>query len=246
CIKKDVSENLFSIKNLSLKIKRGEILGIAGVEGNGQKELAESIMGLLKVDSGKILINGKEIQNLTPSEVLKHKVSIIHEDRHKRGLVLDFSVAENAVLEKYKENPFSLNGILNYKAINSFTKNLIKDYSISPERCHKRRIRKLSGGNQQKLIIGREVSSDPDLLIAVQPTRGLDVGAIEYVHKTLIKEREKGRAILLISLELDELLALSSRIAVIYNGEILGSFNREEANEENIGFLMTGGNENTE
>ena len=244
CIKKDSAENLFDVNNLSLSVKRGEILGLCGVEGNGQKELAESIMGLRKVDSGEILINGKEIQNLTPSEVIKNKVSIIHEDRHKRGLILDFSVAENAVLEKYRENPFSVNGILNYKSINAFTKGLIKEYSISPERCHRKRIRKLSGGNQQKLIIGREIFNNPDLLIAVQPTRGLDVGAIEYVHKTLIKERDKGRAILLISLELDEILALSSRVAVIYNGEILGIFNRDEATEECIGYLMTGESEN--
>ena len=244
CIKKETSESLFAVKNLSLKIRKGEILGLAGVEGNGQKEIAEAIMGLRKVSSGKIIINGKEIQNLTPYEVIKNKVSIIHEDRHKRGLILDFSVAENAVLEEYRESPFSRNGILNYKAINKFTKELIKQYDIAPERCHRRRIRKLSGGNQQKVIIGREVHSNPDLLIAMQPTRGLDVGAIEYVHKTLIKEREKGRAILLISLELDEILALSSRVAVIYNGEILGSFSRKEANEENVGFLMAGGNEN--
>lgn len=244
CIKKDSTENLFAVNNLSLSVKRGEILGISGVEGNGQKELAESIMGLRKVDSGEILIDGKEIQNLTPSEVIKNKVSIIHEDRHKRGLILDFSVAENAVLEKYRENPFSINGILNYKSINAFTKDLIKEYNISPERCHRKRIRKLSGGNQQKLIIGREVSNNPDLLIAVQPTRGLDIGAIEYVHKTLIKERDKGRAILLISLELDEILALSSRVAVIYNGEILGTFNRDEATEECVGYLMTGESEN--
>ena len=244
CIKKDSSENLFAVNNLSLSIKKGEILGLAGVEGNGQKEIAESIMGLRKVYSGSIKINGKEIQNLSPREVIKNKVSIIHEDRHKRGLILDFSVAENAVLEEYRERPFSKNGILNYSAINKFTKDLIVKYNVSPEKCHRRKIRKLSGGNQQKVIIGREVHSNPDLLIAMQPTRGLDVGAIEYVHKTLIEERDKGRAILLISLELDEILALSSRVAVIYNGEILGTFNREEANEENVGYLMAGGNEN--
>lgn len=244
CIKKDSSENLFAVNNLSLSIKRGEILGLAGVEGNGQKEIAESIMGLRKVYSGSIKINGKEIQNLSPCEVIKNKVSIIHEDRHKRGLILDFSVAENAVLEEYRERPFSKNGILNYSAINKFTKDLIVKYNVSPEKCHRRRIRKLSGGNQQKVIIGREIHSNPDLLIAMQPTRGLDVGAIEYVHKTLIEERDKGRAILLISLELDEILALSSRVAVIYNGEILDTFNREDANEENVGYLMAGGNEN--
>lgn len=245
CIKNDTAKDLYSVNNLSLSIRRGEILGLCGVEGNGQKELAESIMGLRKVESGEILINGKEIQNLSPKEIIENKVAIIHEDRHKRGLILDFSVAENAVLEKYKKTPFSLNGILKYSAINKFTKELISEYSISPEKCHRRKIRKLSGGNQQKLIIGREIYNDPDLLIAMQPTRGLDVGAIEYVHKTLIKERDKGRAILLISLELDEILALSSRIAVIYNGEILGTFNRNEATEENIGYLMAGESENS-
>lgn len=235
------SNHLLAIKNLSLQVKRGEILGIAGVDGNGQKELVEAISGLLKAQSGTIKINGKEIQNTKPKNVIKNKISTIPEDRQKRGLVLDLSVAENAILEKYNERPFSRHGILHYSEINKFTNNLIAEYDVRPKDCKKEPIKELSGGNQQKIIIGREIANEPDLLIAVQPTRGLDVGAIEYVHKTLIEQRDKGKAILLISLELDEIMSLSDTIAVIYNGEIQGVYDQNEVDENTIGLLMAGG-----
>ena len=240
-VQSEHSNQILSIKNLSLNVRRGEILGLSGVDGNGQKELVEAITGLLRVQSGTIKINGKEIQNTKPKNVIKNKISTIHEDRQKRGLVLDLSVAENAILEKYNEKPFSRHGILHYSEINKFTSDLIKDYDVRPKECKKTPIKGLSGGNQQKIIIGREISNEPDLLIAVQPTRGLDVGAIEYVHKTLIEQRDKGKAILLISLELDEVMSLSDTIAVIYNGEIQGVYEQNEVDENTIGLLMAGG-----
>ncbi len=182
-----------------------------------------------------------EIQNTTVENVIKNKVSTIHEDRQKRGLVLDFSVAENMVIEKYKSEPYCKNGLLVKDKIMAHTKELINQYDIRPDNCESLPIRGLSGGNQQKVIIAREVYNDPDLLIAVQPTRGLDVGAIEYVHKTLIRERDKGKAVLLISLELDEVMNVSDTIAVISEGTIVGTFKQGEVDENTIGLLMAGG-----
>ncbi|XOQ48802.1 MAG: Ribose import ATP-binding protein RbsA [Eubacteriales bacterium] len=235
---------LDAVKNLSLKVRKGEIVGIAGIDGNGQKELVEAITNLTKAESGTIKINGVEIQNTTPRNVIDHKISTIHEDRQKRGLVLPFTVAENMVIEKYREQPYSKGGMLNSSEILAFTKNLIKEYDIRPENCENQAARGLSGGNQQKVIIAREISNEPDLLIAVQPTRGLDVGAIEYVHKTLIRERDKGRAILLISLELDEVMNVADTIAVIYAGSIVSTFKQGEVDENTIGLLMAGGKKN--
>ena len=236
-----VHKGINALKGLSLKIRSGEILGIAGVDGNGQKELVEVITCLCKVKSGKIKINGREIQNTKPRNVIKNKISTNHEDRQRRGLVLDFSVAENVILEKYNERPYSNGGLLNYREINKFADDIISEYDVRPEDCNKMQIRGLSGGNQQKVIIGREIANNPDLLIAVQPTRGLDVGAIEYVHKILVEQRDKGKAVLLISLELDEVLSVADRIAVIYDGKIVGEFAQNEVNENTIGLLMAGG-----
>ena len=232
------------VKNLSLEVHRGEIYGLAGVDGNGQKELLECIINKKYAVSGQILINGKEIQNTSVRNVFNNKVSVIHEDRHKDGAILDMSVADNAILEKYREYPFNQRGFLIYEERDKFTKKLIEEYNIRPVDCEYTKIRNLSGGNQQKLIIGREIANDPELLIAVQPTRGLDVGAIEYVHKTLINLRDKGKAILLISLELDEILSVSDKIGVIYDGSIIGELDQEEADENNVGLLMAGGNKN--
>lgn len=230
-----------ALKGLSLQIRKGEILGIAGVDGNGQKELVEAITGLSRVKSGTIKINGKEVQNTRPRNVIKNKISTIHEDRQRRGLVLDFSVAENVILEKYSEAPYSHKKMLNFSEINKFADKIISEYDVRPKNCNKLAIRGLSGGNQQKVIIGREIANNPDLLIAVQPTRGLDVGAIEYVHKILVEQRDKGKAILLISLELDEILSVADRVAVIYDGKIVGEFAQNEVNENKIGLLMAGG-----
>ena len=235
---------LEAVKNLSLSVRTGEIVGIAGVDGNGQTQLVEAITCLSRAESGTIKINGEEIQNTTPRNVIDHKVSTIHEDRQRRGLVLPFTVAENTALEKYRTGEFSRHGVLDRGKMASFAKKLIEDYDIRPAGCENQLARGLSGGNQQKVIIAREISNAPDLLIAVQPTRGLDVGAIEYVHKMLVKERDAGKAILLISLELDEIMTLADTIDVIYAGSIVGSFKQGEVNENTIGFLMAGGKRN--
>ncbi len=237
---------LEAVKNLSLKVHKGEIVGIAGIDGNGQKELVEAITSLTHAESGTIKIDGQEIQNTSPRNVIDHKVATIHEDRQRRGLILPFTVSENALIEKYRTSEFNRRGMLNHGKMTAYTKKLIEDYDIRPAGCEEHPVRGLSGGNQQKVIIAREISNNPDLLIAVQPTRGLDVGAIEYVHKTLIRERDAGKAILLISLELDEVMNVSDTIDVLYAGTIVESFKQGEVDENTIGLLMAGGklNEN--
>lgn len=230
-----------AVKDLSLKIHRGEIFGIAGVDGNGQNELVEAITCLTRAESGTIKINGEEIQNTTPQNVIRHKISTIPSDRQRHGLVLDFSCEQNTILEKYRSSPFSRRGVLQNGEIAAYAEKLIRDYDVRPSTCALQPARSLSGGNQQKLIIAREISNEPDLLIAVQPTRGLDVGAIEYVHKMLVHERDAGKAVLLISLELDEVLSVSDTVAVLYGGSILGTFRQDQADEKTIGLLMAGG-----
>ena len=230
-----------AVRGLDLSVRAGEIVGLAGIDGNGQKELVEAITCLSRAKAGTIKVNGAEIQNTTPRNVIDHKVSTIHEDRQRRGLVLPFTVAENAVLEKYRTPEFGAHGVLDRAKMHEFTEQLIRDYDIRPADCADRSAAGLSGGNQQKVIIAREVSNNPAVLIAVQPTRGLDVGAIEYVHRALIAERDRGTAILLISLELDEVMSVSDTIDVIYNGRITGSFKQGEVDENRIGLLMAGG-----
>ena len=229
------------VKNLSLEVRRGEILGIAGIDGNGQHELVEAIMNMVPSKAGSIRVRDKEIQNRTPSDTLAAGIATIPEDRHKHGLVLDFTVAENFVIEKFRREPFSRKGVLNLKAIRSHATELIERFDVRPAGCENSAARGLSGGNQQKLIIAREVDNDPDVLIAVQPTRGLDVGAIEYVHKALIEARDQGKAVLLVSLELDEVMDVSDRIAIIYDGTIVDTIDAENADENHIGLLMAGG-----
>lgn len=229
------------IDGLNLTVKRGEIYGIAGIDGNGQKELIEAITNLVKVKSGTIKVDGVEIQNKTPKFTIDNKVATIHEDRLRRGLVPDFSVSENSVLEIFYEKPYSSGGILNKKEIDKFTDSIINEYDVRPADGKNLKARSLSGGNQQKLIIGRQVSLNPDLLIAMQPTRGLDVGAIEYVHKSLIRQRDEGKAVLLISFELDEVMNVSDKIGVIYKGKIQDEFKAGDKNEQEIGLLMAGG-----
>lgn len=230
-----------AVKGLSLQVRSGEIVGIAGIDGNGQKELIEALSGFIKTKSGRICVRGKELQNTTPHNILDSGVSIIPEDRHKRGLVLEFTVVENAVLNKYRKEPFSHKGILKKAEMEKFAQKLIDECDVRPAGCAMTQAGNLSGGNQQKLIIGREVSNNPDLLVAVQPTRGLDVGAIEQVHKTLIRERDKGKAILLVSFELDEVMNVSDTIAVIYDGAIQDTFAQGTVDENTIGLLMAGG-----
>jgi len=236
------NRGLRAVDGLSLEVRRGEILGIAGVDGNGQKELVEALTGLRKVESGKVLINGVEKTGHTPRDILDSRVATIPEDRQKRGLVRDFTIAENLILENFRKKPFSNRGILNFSAISEFARDLLERFDIRP-RNEMARGWSLSGGNQQKVIIAREVTNDPDLLIASQPTRGLDVGAIEYVHQSLVAQRDKDKAVLLVSLELDEVMDLSDRIAVIYEGRIVGQLNSDEADENTLGLMMAGGGE---
>jgi general nucleoside transport system ATP-binding protein len=227
------------VNNLNLKIKAGEIVGIAGVDGNGQSELIEAITGLRKAEGGTISLNGKDIRNLSPRKITESGIGHIPQDRHKHGLVLDFPIGDNIVLQTYYKKPFSKYGVLNFKEIYDKARKLIKEYDVRTPTEYTE-ARALSGGNQQKAIIGREIDRDPDLLIAAQPTRGLDVGAIEFIHKRLIEQRDNGKAVLLISFELDEIMNVSDRIAVIYEGEIVAVVDPAETTEQELGLLMAG------
>lgn len=233
-----------ALKGLNLQVRKGEIVGIAGIDGNGQKELVFAMNGMLRAEAGSIRVNGKELVNTNVRTAILSGISMIPEDRQKYGMVMEFTVRENAVLKQYRMEPFSKKGILNNHKIDEFTEELIRRYDVRPEDCKDQRAGGLSGGNQQKVIIGREIAMDPELLIAVQPTRGLDVGAIEMVHRTLIGERDRGKAVLLISYELDEIMSLSDTIAVLYDGQIRGTFPQGTVDEQRIGLLMAGGKVN--
>lgn len=234
------SKKVLGLNGVSIEVRAGEILGIAGVEGNGQSELVEAVTGLRKAESGSIRLKGKDISGLGIRDRNESGIGHIPEDRHKRGLVLDYTLAENMVLEVYYREPFSRNGILNKPAIRSYAERIIESFDVRTGQGAASIARSLSGGNQQKAIIGREIEGDPDLLIAVQPTRGLDVGSIEYIHKRLIAHRDRGKAVLLISLELDEVLNVSDRIAVLNNGEVVGIVQASDTNENELGLMMAG------
>jgi ABC-type uncharacterized transport system ATPase subunit len=229
------------VEGLSLDVRSGEIMGVAGVDGNGQTELIEAITGLRKAKSGSIQVSGKDITGFKPRKVTEAGIGHIPQDRHKHGLVLDFTVGENILLQTYYQKPFTQNGVLNYPKMYEKARQLIEEYDVRTP-SEKALARSMSGGNQQKAIIAREVDRSPDLLIAAQPTRGLDVGAIEFIHRKLIEERDKGRAILLVSLELDEVLNVSDRIAVIYEGKIVAILDAKDTDEKELGLLMAGGN----
>ena len=237
-----VNENrgIPAVKNLSLDVRAGEIVGIAGIDGNGQSELIQAITGLRKVKSGTINIKGKNVVGLPPRKITEMKVSHVPEDRHRDGLVLDMTISENIALQTYYKEPLSKNGILNYTNIHNYARKLMEEFDVRAANDYVP-ASALSGGNQQKAIIAREVDRDPDLLIVSQPTRGLDVGAIEYIHKRLIGERDKGKAVLVVSFELDEILNLSDRIAVIHDGKIQGIVTPAETNKQELGILMAGG-----
>ena len=237
-----VNENrgIPAVKNLSLDVRAGEIVGIAGIDGNGQSELIQAITGLRKVKSGTINIKGKDVVGLPPRKITEMKVSHVPEDRHRDGLVLDLTISENIALQTYYKEPLSKNGILNYTNIHNYARKLMEEFDVRAANDYVP-ASALSGGNQQKAIIAREVDRDPDLLIVSQPTRGLDVGAIEYIHKRLIGERDKGKAVLVVSFELDEILNLSDRIAVIHDGKIQGIVTPAETNKQELGILMAGG-----
>ena len=227
------------VKHLNLTVRAGEIVGIAGIDGNGQSELIEAITGLRKVKQGQILVNGQDITNQTPRFVTESGVGHIPQDRHKHGLVLNFSVGYNAALQTYYKEPLSKHGVMNYKEVSLYANQIIDEFDVRTQGEHEL-ARALSGGNQQKLIIGREVTRDPDLLIAALPTRGLDVGAIEFIHKRLIEQRDSGKAVLLISFELDEVMNVSDEIAVIYDGQIVDQVKPNETSEQQLGLLMAG------
>lgn len=237
------NRKLPAVRNLNLEVKAGEIMGIAGIDGNGQTELIEAITGLRTLESGKITLNGVDITKFSVRHKTEAGIGHIPEDRHKHGLVLDYSLAENIVLQTYYMEPFSKNGMLNKEEINNYADRLIEEFDVRSGQGGITKSRSMSGGNQQKAIIAREVDRSPSLLIAAQPTRGLDVGAIEYIHRRLIEEREKGKAVLLISFELDEILNVSDRISVIYEGSIVSVKNAKETNENELGLLMAGSTE---
>ena len=229
-----------AVKNLSLDVRAGEIVGIAGIDGNGQSELIQAITGLRKIESGSVELKGQSIVGLHPRQITEMSVGHVPEDRHRDGLVLDMMISENIALQTYYKEPHSKKGILNYTNIIGYAKQLMQEFDVRaaseivPASA-------LSGGNQQKAIIAREVDRNPDLLIVSQPTRGLDVGAIEYIHKRLIQERDNGKAVLVVSFELDEILNVSDRIAVIHDGKIQGIVTPETTNKQELGVLMAGG-----
>lgn len=236
----DENRGIPAVKDLSLDVHAGEIVGIAGIDGNGQSELIQAITGLRKVKSGQITIKGQDVTKLSSRQITELSVGHVPEDRHRDGLVLEMTIAENMALQTYYKEPLSQNGMLNYSNINDYARQLMTEFDVRGAN-ELVPAKGFSGGNQQKAIIAREVDRNPDLLIVSQPTRGLDVGAIEYIHKRLIMERDNGKAILVVSFELDEILNLSDRIAVIHDGKIQGIVTPETTNKQELGILMAGG-----
>jgi simple sugar transport system ATP-binding protein len=228
------------VNNVSFTVKRGEILCIAGIDGNGQSELVYALTGLERLESGEIYLNGNKMTKLSVRERNVLGMGHIPEDRHKDGLILDYSLADNLVLKKYFTPEFQHHGFIKFKEIYAYADQLITAYDIRSSQGPKTIVRSMSGGNQQKAIVAREINLSPEVLIAVQPTRGLDVGAIEYIHKQLVEQRDAGRAILLISLELDEVMNVSDRILVLYEGEFVADLRPEETTVQELGLYMAG------
>ena len=230
-----------AVNNVSFQVRRGEIVCIAGIDGNGQTEFVYGLSGLEPIKSGQVIMNGKDITNVSIRERLTSGMSHIPEDRHKYGLVLDYSLEDNIVLQRYFEPQFTNKmGFLKRKEIRNYANRLIEEYDIRSGQGTVTKARSMSGGNQQKAIIAREIDKNPELLIAVQPTRGLDVGAIEHVHKQLVAARDAGKGVLLVSLELDEVMNVSDRILVMYEGEIVGEFDPKKTAVEELGLYMAG------
>lgn len=233
------SQDRYALNKLSLTVRRGEIYGIAGVDGNGQRELVESIMGLIPYDEGNILLKGQDIKGKSVREVRRIGVGYIPEDRHKRGVILPMTVWENAILGMENDDCYGSWWKLNIEAIQEFTRRKITEFDIRLGKIDSA-IRNLSGGNQQKVVLARELSTDPDFIIASQPVRGLDIGAIEFVYKQLIAARNKGKGVLLISADLEEVLSMSDRVGIMYNGEIVKEFVPGELGIDEIGHYMLG------
>ncbi len=228
-----------AVCGVSLSLKEGEILGVAGVDGNGQVELADAILNLRIPEEGEIELDGKPITEHSTRQVIDEGVALIPSDRHSMGMIGEFTVSENLILKSWGQPPFTRNKLLDFRAIRDFSERLVKEYDIRAPGVGVM-ARDLSGGNQQKLVLARELARKPDLLIACQPTRGLDVGAAEYVRHRIVEERDRGAAVLLISTELDEILSLSDRIVVMFEGEIMGEVMTREADIEELGLMMTG------
>ena len=229
-----------AVKNVSFEAKAGEILCIAGIDGNGQTELVYALSGLEKASGGKIELMGKDISSASIRARSAAGMSHIPEDRHKHGLVLDYTLEQNMVLQKYHEKEFQNHGFIRFNNVREYAEKLIEQFDVRSGQGPVTVARSMSGGNQQKAIVAREIDRDLPLIIAVQPTRGLDVGAIEYIHGQLIAQRDAGKSVLLISLELDEVMNLSDRILVMYEGEIVGEFDPKKVSVEELGLYMAG------
>ena len=229
-----------AVKDVSLQVRRGEIVCLAGIEGNGQTEFVYALTGLEKQSAGEIRLCGKDISRASIRERSKTGMSHIPEDRHKHGLVLDFTLEQNMVLQRYWQPQFEKNGFIKFDAVRAYSDKLIEQYDVRSGQGSVTVARSMSGGNQQKAIVAREIDKNPELLVAVQPTRGLDVGAIEYIHKQLVAERDAGKGVLLVSLELDEVMNVSDRILVMYEGEIVGEFDPKNVTVEELGLYMAG------
>ena len=229
-----------SVKDVTFQVHAGEIVCLAGIEGNGQTELVYGLTGLEKLSGGKITLDGKDITRESIRQRSKDGMSHIPEDRHKHGLVLDYSLENNMVLQRYWQPEFQKGGFIQSDKVREYSDKLIAQYDVRSGQGSATIVRSMSGGNQQKAIIAREIDKDPKLLVAVQPTRGLDVGAIEYIHRQIVAERDKGKAVLLVSLELDEVMNLSDRILVMYEGEIVGEFDPKTTTVQELGLYMAG------
>ena len=229
-----------AVKDVSFKVRSGEIVCLAGIEGNGQTEFAYALTGLEKPSAGAFRLKGTDITHAPIRERSKAGMSHIPEDRHKHGLVLDYTLAQNLVLQRYWQPEFQSRGFIKFGAVRTYAERLIEQYDIRSGQGPDTPARSMSGGNQQKAIVAREIDKDPELLVAIQPTRGLDVGAIEYIHKQLVAQRDEGKGVLLISLELDEVMNVSDRILVMYEGEIVGEFDPKTTTVEELGLYMAG------
>lgn len=239
-IKDQIHAGKNAVSNVSFTARKGEIITIAGIDGNGQSELVYGITGLIHVESGQIILNGKDITNESIRKRCLDGMAHIPEDRHKFGLVLDYTLAQNLVLQTYYDDRFQKNGFIKFDEISKYAKKLIEQYDVRSGQGEESIVRGMSGGNQQKAIIARELDRDPDIVIAVQPVRGLDVGAIEYIHKKLVEQRDKGKVVLLVSFELDEVMNLSDRILVMYEGEIVADMDPKTATTQELGLYMAG------
>lgn len=234
------SKGRFAVKDFSLNVRAGEIIGIAGIDGNGQSELVYALTGLSKIEKGEVLINNKKVNHMSVKKRFQAGLSHVPEDRHKHGLILDFMLKENMIIHVYHQKPYSNYWILNRDAIDNYAIELIKQFDIRAALGKDTITRSMSGGNQQKAIIAREIDHSSDLLIIVQPTRGLDVGAIEYIHNRILQQRDLGKAILLVSFELDEIMSLSDKIVVMFDGQLNGLVRGNMTSENELGLMMAG------